>query len=123
MTIPCTFTYPQNYHTNDVKVYWKRNERASFKTGDKDDKQFVFHTNQTFVVEKYRGRTQLIGNANDGNCSLKIEDVKDNEKSLYVRIIVQDHPFSFTKKPVSISVSGENISKVFYIWSKLCLYS
>ncbi|CAB1416818.1 unnamed protein product [Pleuronectes platessa] len=106
VTILCIFTYPKEYHTNDVQVYWKRRERSSFKTGDKDENQFVLHTNETFVVEKYRGNTELIGKKDEGHCSLKIRNVTYNEPSLYVRVIAKGQNYSFLRKPVSISVSG-----------------
>ncbi|XP_062254662.1 uncharacterized protein LOC133964530 [Platichthys flesus] len=104
--IQCTFTYPKEYHTSGVLVYWKRRERSSFNTGDNDKNQFVCHTNETFVVEKYRGNTKLIGKNDEGNCSLKIRNVTYNEPSLYVRLIAKGQNYSFVRKPVSISVSG-----------------
>ncbi|XP_060937683.1 uncharacterized protein LOC133014458 [Limanda limanda] len=106
VTILCTFTYPEEYHTNDVQVYWKRRGRSSFNTGDNDKNQFVLHTNETFMVEQYRGNTELIGNKDEGNCSLKIRSVTYNEPSLYVRLITNGQNFSFVRKVVSISVSG-----------------
>ncbi|XP_034466491.1 uncharacterized protein LOC117776562 [Hippoglossus hippoglossus] len=106
VTILCTFTYPKEYHTDAVQVYWKKPGRSSFNTGDKDTNQFVFHTNKTFVEEKYRGRTELIGKKNNGNCSLRIQNVMDNEQSLYMRIIANGQNYSFKREPVSISVSG-----------------
>ncbi|XP_069393337.1 uncharacterized protein [Paralichthys olivaceus] len=104
--ILCNFTYPEKYHTNDVQVYWKRPKRNSFEPHDNDKNQFVFHTNDTYVVEKYRGKTELIGNKNEGNCSLRIRNVMDNEQKLYVRLSAKGENYSFFKNPVSISVSG-----------------
>ncbi|XP_035018737.2 sialic acid-binding Ig-like lectin 5 isoform X4 [Hippoglossus stenolepis] len=106
VTILCTFTYPNEYHTDAVQVYWKKPGKSSFNTGDKDTNQFVFHTNEKLVEKKYRGRTKLIGEKDNGNCSLRIQNVMDNEQSLYMRIIANGQNYSFKREPVSISVSG-----------------
>lgn len=48
-------------------------------TYDLEKNAFVFHTNNTFVLEKYRGKSKLIGDKDKGNCSLMIPDIKENE--------------------------------------------
>ncbi|XP_047188158.1 uncharacterized protein LOC118300591 isoform X2 [Scophthalmus maximus] len=106
MTIPCTFTYPKKHHTKDVQVYWKKPGKTKIKTSDNDKNQFVFHTNSTFVIEKYRGKTNLIGDKANGDCSLKIVNIMENEPKIYVRLVAKDQNYSFVNKPVSIFVSG-----------------
>ncbi|XP_026149259.1 sialic acid-binding Ig-like lectin 12 isoform X2 [Mastacembelus armatus] len=104
--IPCNFTYPRKYHTEDVKVYWKKPGNNSFLINDVDKNPFVFHTNETFLLEKYKSRTKLIGNKNEGNCSLKILNIRDSESKLYVRISAKGENYSFVKNFVSITVQN-----------------
>ncbi|XP_076594061.1 uncharacterized protein LOC143325061 [Chaetodon auriga] len=106
VTIPCNFTYPPKYYTNNIQVYWKKPQTSTFDTKDNDRNAFVFHTNDSFVLNEYRGKTQLIGNTAEGNCSLTIKKIQDNEPNIYVRIVAQGERYSFKKKFVSISVPG-----------------
>lgn len=112
VTIPCSFTYPSQYYTEDVKVYWKKNQRSEVKTDDLDVNAFVCHTNDTFVLEKYRGKTKLIGNKDKGNCTLVIQDIRENEPFIYVRVIASGNQNSFLKNSVRITLSGENFSNI-----------
>lgn len=111
--VPCTFTYPPEFYTEDVQVYWKKPGRSNLNTDDIDKNSFVFHTNDTFVLEKYRGKTKLIGNKDKGNCSLMIQGIKENEPNIYVRVIAKGDQYSFYLKFVSISLSGKNSSQAF----------
>uniref|UniRef100_A0A3Q3KDY0 Immunoglobulin V-set domain-containing protein n=1 Tax=Monopterus albus TaxID=43700 RepID=A0A3Q3KDY0_MONAL len=113
VTIPCVFTYPAKHHTENVQVYWKKPGRSNFVTGDKDVNSFVFHPNDTYVLEKYRRKTMLIGNKNNGNCSLRILNVTDNEPELYMRLIGKGEKYSFRKDFVSLFVYGKSFSNTF----------
>lgn len=113
VTIACNFTYPLKYHTENVEVYWKKRVKPDFDINDADKNAFVFHTNDTFVLEKYRTKTKLIGDKTHGNCSLRIQNIVDNEPGIYVRVIGKGEKFSFKKDCVTISVSGKNFSKTF----------
>ncbi|XP_034409174.1 uncharacterized protein LOC117745169 isoform X2 [Cyclopterus lumpus] len=106
VTIGCTFTVPPKSRTESVQVYWKKPERSKFNTFDKDPNAYVFHPNDTFVLEKYRGKTKLIGNKSKGDCSLTIYNIKDNVPNIYVRVIAKGDNYSFKANFVSISVSG-----------------
>ncbi|XP_056300836.1 uncharacterized protein LOC130213334 [Pseudoliparis swirei] len=106
VTIECSFTVPSKQRTESVQVYWKKPERSNFNTFDNDPNAFVFHPNDTLVLEKYRGKTKLIGNKSKGDCSLKICDITDNVPNIYVRVIAKGDNYSFKANSVSISVSG-----------------
>ncbi|XP_037309755.1 uncharacterized protein LOC119197492 isoform X2 [Pungitius pungitius] len=106
MTIQCRFTVPKNECTESVKVFWKSPEQSTFNTFDKDQNAFIFHPNETFVLEKYRGKTQLVGNKSARNCSLKIVNISENIPNIYLRVIAKRDNYSFVKDFVSISVSG-----------------
>lgn len=112
VTIPCSFTYPPELHTKDVKVYWKKGQISEVKTDDLEKNAFVFHTNNAFVLEKYRGKTKLIGNKDKGNCTLVIQDIRENEPFIYVRVIARGDQNSFQNNFVSITLSGENFSNI-----------
>lgn len=109
VTINCTFTYPIEFHTPTVKVYWKKKVKSTVNTYDNDKNAFITHTNPGLVLEKYRNKTKLIGNETKNNCSLMIMDIKGNEQGLYVRIIAKDN-YSFYDKTVSILVNGKNFT-------------
>lgn len=111
VTINCMFDYPTKEHTDNVQVYWKKRERSTFKISDNDKNAFVFHPNDTFVLEKYRGKTTLIGNPAEKNCSLLISGITENEPNIYVRVISKVDNYSFVKDFVSISLSGKSLSK------------
>lgn len=105
VNIKCTFSYPQEKHSENVQIFWKKPSKDKIPIIDNDRNPFIFHPNKSYIIEKYRGRTQLIGNANKGDCSLKIRNVTENEPNIYLRIVVND-TYSFYKNFVSISVSG-----------------
>lgn len=110
--VPCSFTYPTVDKTKDVKVYWKKNyHKSEVETGDNDINAFVFHTNDSYVLGKYQGKTKLIGNKDEGNCTLEIQDIRESEPSIYVRVIAKN-PYSFNNIPVQIILSGENFSNI-----------
>ncbi|XP_055019499.1 uncharacterized protein LOC129411759 isoform X2 [Boleophthalmus pectinirostris] len=102
VVIPCNFTYPSEHHSNDVKVFWKKNENKN-KGGDHNP--FIFHPDSSQIIEKYRGRTSLVGKKHLRDCSLKIKNVQQDESKLYVRVMLQK-PYSFYKKSVSIKVNA-----------------
>lgn len=106
VTIPCNFSYPEEYHTDNVKVYWKKIEKVNLPSQDKDKNAFITHTNPMFVLEKFKNKTTVIGNANHLNCSLMILNIKENIHNIYVRVIAKDN-FSFYGKTVSILVNGK----------------
>ncbi|XP_068180763.1 uncharacterized protein [Antennarius striatus] len=106
VTIPCNFTYPPKHYTDDVHVFWKKPGRSNFHINDNDKNIFIFHPNDTFVLEKYRGKTKLCGNKDKGSCCLIIQNIKENELNMYVRLIAKDDQYSFRNKYVSIYVHG-----------------
>lgn len=100
VTIQCSFSFPSYLNTGKVRVYWKRTTDT-----------FVYHANESRVLERYRGKTHLIGNKDQGNCSLMIQNIREEDRNIYLRISVNGTPFSFSKDPVSIFLSGEDFSR------------
>nr|XP_040022258.1 uncharacterized protein LOC120811137 isoform X2 [Gasterosteus aculeatus aculeatus] len=106
VTIQCHFTVPTKHYTESMQVFWKKDEKSKFNTFDNDKNAFIFHPNETFVLEKYRGKTRLMGNKSAGNCSLKIFNIRDNVPNIYVRLIAKGDNYSFSQNSVSIAVTG-----------------
>ncbi|KAK7926300.1 hypothetical protein WMY93_008610 [Mugilogobius chulae] len=101
--IRCNFSYPSQHHTNNVKVFWKKDEsKENHKKGDTNP--FVFHPDSSQITELYSGRTSLVGIVKEGNCSLRIKNVTQDESNLYVRIETKKY-FSFYNYLVSIKVN------------------
>ncbi|KAG8010162.1 Myelin-associated glycoprotein [Nibea albiflora] len=108
VTIKCSFTIPSKFATENPKVYWKKNVRSTFDTGDKRDQNaFVYHPNATFVLKKYGGNTELIGDIKKGNCTLKIKNIMDSDQGIYLRVIANDS-YSFKRNLISIHVDDAN---------------
>lgn len=116
VTVSCTFTFPGKQTTKDVQVYWKLPVRSSFDIKELDKNAFIFHPNNTFVLEKYRGKTKLTGDKDEGSCSLMIQDINENEPNIYVRVIANDQKYSFKKEFVSIALHGKNFTKTFLMY-------
>lgn len=105
VVIPCRFSYPPKYRSNDVQVFWKKDVTKK-KSRDREARNpFIFHPDPSKVMESYRGRTALVGNVNDGNCSLQINKTRNDESDLYLRVHVGEN-YSFYNSLVSISVTG-----------------
>lgn len=116
VTILCDFTYPSEYYTKDVQVYWKRGERSQYAINDHDKNAFVYHTNDTWVLKRYRGKTKIIGNKDEGNCSLMIQGVDQDDTNLYLRVIANGNQYSFYSNSVSITLlckKSSNTLKLF----------
>uniref|UniRef100_A0A665SZE6 Immunoglobulin domain-containing protein n=1 Tax=Echeneis naucrates TaxID=173247 RepID=A0A665SZE6_ECHNA len=123
--VKCHFTYPVKYLENDVQVYWKT-EGAKIDTTDKDKNPFVYHPNETYMLEEYRGRivstnlpkwkmtdeykkrTQLLGDLKTRNCSMLLDAVRMTDVGpFYFRIeMPQYRSFSYTKKTVTLNVTS-----------------
>lgn len=111
VTIPCTFTYPLNLHTDNVKVYWKKMAAEKCQTDDRDKNLNIFHPENKCLLEGYKKRTKLIGDVKRKNCTLLIRNITTNE-DIYVRVIANES-YSFKKDIVSIFVDGKYFGKYF----------
>lgn len=105
------FTYPPEFYTEDIQIHWKR---LGKNTSDAEEKKaFVFHPNDTFVHDTYRGKTKLIGNKDKGNCSLMIQDIKESKQNIYVSIYIKGEQHCFKENTVSISLPGKKNNETF----------
>ncbi|XP_008283246.1 uncharacterized protein LOC103359609 isoform X2 [Stegastes partitus] len=63
VVIPCSFQYEDSVPLS--RGIWSK------KTGG-----VVFHNGQSKVIDHFKGRTKMLGDLNEGNCSLEIDDIK-----------------------------------------------
>lgn len=113
--IHCRYQCPLLECNGTVLVHWKKRIGDSSDGRLKNQNEFVYHEKKEQVAERYRNKTQLLKNGTK-NCSLKIQNVTDNDQDLYVRLETQKHPYSFYNDTVSISVSVSVSSKYYIIF-------
>ncbi|XP_054903976.1 uncharacterized protein LOC129371419 isoform X2 [Poeciliopsis prolifica] len=105
----CTFETPPEQKTN-ITVYWKTNGRSSCSRNDNDKLAFAFHPSSSCIDPHFQGRTKLIGEASDGNCSLQIFNIRKTEPSIYVRVSGRSNYYSFKKHAVKFYVDEKNLT-------------
>uniref|UniRef100_A0A3Q3F1B4 Ig-like domain-containing protein n=1 Tax=Labrus bergylta TaxID=56723 RepID=A0A3Q3F1B4_9LABR len=70
VVIPCTFDYPDPGRTlTGLTGMWT--DQAH---------QLINHPVQSKVIEQYRGRTELLGDVRQKNCSLKIDPIQQSDE-------------------------------------------
>uniref|UniRef100_A0AAR2J8Z2 Ig-like domain-containing protein n=1 Tax=Pygocentrus nattereri TaxID=42514 RepID=A0AAR2J8Z2_PYGNA len=67
VVIPCTF------QIGDVPV---TRLRGLWYT---NNGEYVYHTGQTNILDNFKGRTKLLGDTNEQNCTLEIDDVQAHD--------------------------------------------
>lgn len=71
VVVPCSFSHPKgNVPTSRLRGKWHRN---------RDKEQLIFSDDPTTVLENFRGRTRLLGELGQGNCTLEMTSVKDHD--------------------------------------------
>uniref|UniRef100_A0A3Q1JIE5 Ig-like domain-containing protein n=1 Tax=Anabas testudineus TaxID=64144 RepID=A0A3Q1JIE5_ANATE len=75
VVMPCSFTYPEKtLPSSKLRGIWHVDKKQ-------DDR--VYHMDQTRILENFRGRTRLLGNLGQNNCSLEITEIKDHDNGPY----------------------------------------
>lgn len=99
VVIPCSFNYPDPKKTvTQFTGIWT--EATS---------HLIYHPVGSKIMEQYRGRTELLGDVAQKNCSLMISGLKKSDRGPFIfRIEISDFDnFSFKEKSVSVSVVGK----------------
>ncbi|XP_064802159.1 sialic acid-binding Ig-like lectin 13 [Oncorhynchus masou masou] len=98
IVIPCSFNYPEP------------EKKPSKLTGIwlKDTYEVIYHPDSSNIIKDYRGRTELVGDLRQKNCSLRIDPLHDSDKGAFTfRIEIKDHnKYSYKEDTVSITVSS-----------------
>ncbi|KAL0985012.1 hypothetical protein UPYG_G00151820 [Umbra pygmaea] len=104
-TILCEVKYPSG---PSVQAYWKILGQK-INISDEDKNAFIYHPNKSMVSKRFQSRTELIGDINKGNCSLKIKTINTEDTGrFYLRISNGNNNWSFSNQLVSIHISGYN---------------
>uniref|UniRef100_A0A3B4XU56 Myeloid cell surface antigen CD33-like n=1 Tax=Seriola lalandi dorsalis TaxID=1841481 RepID=A0A3B4XU56_SERLL len=71
IVIPCSFTHPkENLPSSRLRGIWQRSN---------DKQAFVYNEDKTRILENFRGRTRLLGELGQDNCTLEITDIKNHD--------------------------------------------
>ncbi|XP_041648566.1 sialoadhesin-like isoform X2 [Cheilinus undulatus] len=99
VVIPCTFDYPDPKRTlTEISGMWTN-----------ADHQLICHTVQSKVIQQFRGRTELLGDVRQKNCTLKIDPLKESDRGpLNFRIEMANYEkYSYRQSAVTIAINRE----------------
>uniref|UniRef100_A0A8C7RN91 Ig-like domain-containing protein n=1 Tax=Oncorhynchus mykiss TaxID=8022 RepID=A0A8C7RN91_ONCMY len=99
IVIPCSFNYPEpKIKPSEFTGIWF-----------KDTSEVIYHPDSSNVITDYRGRTKLVGNLRQKNCSLRIDPLHSSDKGPFTfRIEIKDYnKASYKDDRVFITVSGK----------------
>uniref|UniRef100_A0A673XSM0 Ig-like domain-containing protein n=1 Tax=Salmo trutta TaxID=8032 RepID=A0A673XSM0_SALTR len=94
IVIPCSFNYPEpKINPSEFTGIWF-----------KDTYEVIYHPDSSNAITDYRGRTELVGNLRQKNCSLRIDPLHHSDEGPFTfRIEIKDYnKASYTKHRVSI---------------------
>uniref|UniRef100_A0A4W4GG26 CD80-like immunoglobulin C2-set domain-containing protein n=1 Tax=Electrophorus electricus TaxID=8005 RepID=A0A4W4GG26_ELEEL len=98
VVMPCTFQYPGSQVTNSgVRGIW-------YKQNNRDD--IIYHEDSKRVADNFKGRTRLIGDLGQKNCTLELLDVRDHDNGPFCfrsEVLTIDN-YSFEQNCVTISM-------------------
>lgn len=81
VVIPCSFTTPaEHLSSSSLKGIWYRSKKP---------KEVVYDEDKTRVAESFRGRTRLLGQLSQKNCTLEILEIKEHDSGRYCFVIIQ----------------------------------
>ncbi|XP_061094689.1 myelin-associated glycoprotein-like isoform X2 [Conger conger] len=99
VVIPCKFNYPDpERNLSDLTGIWQ--------TSNQD--HLIYHPDPSKVMEKFRGRTNLVGDLARKNCSLRINHLEEKDNGQFIfRIEIHDFDkYSYKDNVVSIDVQN-----------------
>ncbi|XP_027868672.1 sialic acid-binding Ig-like lectin 13 isoform X1 [Xiphophorus couchianus] len=71
VVLPCTFTYPGSFlSTSRLRGIWHRKDKWN---------EIFYHEDTTSVLDNFKGRTKMLGNLGQNNCTLEIVQVKNHD--------------------------------------------
>ncbi|XP_077577723.1 myelin-associated glycoprotein [Stigmatopora nigra] len=96
VVIPCSFNYPDP----------KKDIREFTGIWLEEENRLIYHPVGAMTMQQYYGRTELVGDIKQKNCSLKIEPLqKSDHGPFHFRIEMKDFEnFSYSHKTVSVKM-------------------
>uniref|UniRef100_A0A8C7RW23 Ig-like domain-containing protein n=1 Tax=Oncorhynchus mykiss TaxID=8022 RepID=A0A8C7RW23_ONCMY len=102
IVIPCSFNYPEP------------EKKPSKFTGIwfKGTHDTIYHPDSSNIIKDYRGRTELVGDLRQKNCSLRIDPLHRSDKGpFHFRVEIKDqNKYSYMHDTVSIAVNPPSLS-------------
>ncbi|KAK3541357.1 hypothetical protein QTP86_023071 [Hemibagrus guttatus] len=103
VTLPCTYDFPNasgSWHVQSEM--WCLNESQCI-TPD-----YVYHSAGIFPKPAYQGRVQYLGSFGSKNCSLRINNLRMTDSSVYVFRFITNHPVNKLprQRGVTLQVTG-----------------
>ncbi|XP_047455638.1 myeloid cell surface antigen CD33-like [Mugil cephalus] len=105
VVVPCSFTHGGGLLPNSrLRGLWHRQDKFD---------QFIYHEDQTRVLDNFKGRTQLLGHLGENNCTLEITEMKDHDNGPFcfrVEVVLKEtneptkDMFSFVKNCVQFKM-------------------
>lgn len=75
VVIPCSFTTPaEHLSSSSLRAIWYRSKKL---------REVVYDEDKTRVAENFRGRTMMLGQLGQKNCTLKIHEIKEHDSGHY----------------------------------------
>ena len=102
VVIPCSFT-----HNTDVLS--SATLRGSWFLPEEDPEKYIFHEDSADIMDNFRGRTELTGRLREGNCTLKIMEVKDHDDGPFCfKVDMNNDGFSFVDDCARLNMLGRS---------------
>ncbi|KAL0174920.1 hypothetical protein M9458_030888, partial [Cirrhinus mrigala] len=96
VVIPCSFKTEDEYLTR-LRVLW-----VTRKGG------YMFHTDPVDVLDNFKGRTRLLGNPDEQNCTVEMDNVQTHDNGPFCfQAERENERYSFNNSCVFILMRGE----------------
>ena len=96
VVIPCSYNYPDPRKTvTQFTGIWQE-----------DTNKLIYHPVASKITQQYQGRTELVGDVRQKNCSLKIDPLQQSDRGpFHFRIEIGNYDiFSYLQNKVSITM-------------------
>lgn len=99
VVVPCSFNYPEpEKKSSEVTGIWAQ------KNQDR-----IYHPDRSSVLQDYKDRTQLVGDLQVKNCSLRIDPLHQSDTGpFHFRVEIKDYNmYSYADNAVYIDIKGK----------------